>query len=197
MRRPILILLSALVLAAPGCISSENGLSSPDEKEAVFNPELLGRWDTIDPKPEAHEPECHYLVERDDPKSKVYRISLITLPPNSKKAVPQLVIKALLVKLGDTLFLDILSASEPGKKEERGHYFWKLEIKKEELVSCPLDQEFLTAHPDLLRQSVAGTGFFRTSKVVATTQELRDFGVKHANDDTVWKKPGWKLRPRP
>src|SRR5262245_48756070 len=78
MRCSLIVLLSALIGGSQGCMTFQNGLCTPGESGAIFDPILLGEWTPIDPKLQVGE-EGYFKVERDDSVSKAYRVSAISL----------------------------------------------------------------------------------------------------------------------
>jgi hypothetical protein len=157
MRGLSIVLLSLVALTAPGCLSSENGLCSPDEKEAIFEPDLVGEWDA--PKDAFGEKEegGYFKVERDDPASKAYRITLYGKDGKQDRQAGLQdhgqSIQAYLVRLGDSLFLDVLmprDENQPKTMPPIAHFFYLVEPKKTEVGLRMPNVHFTEAHPELL-----------------------------------------------
>lgn len=201
MRCLSIVLLSAVVFASSGCMYCENGLCSPGEPEAFFDPVLLGEWDWINPNPQEGG-DGRFKVERDDPASKAYRVSSMPLDNSGKPDPESLVIRAYLTKSGDSLFLDTILPPEPGRKREGpSHFLWRVEIKKSEMTLQPLSEKFVKDHPDAIRRTVVKTSYPLGIEAVmvtitATTRELGDFVREHARDDAAWDEPHGVLRHR-
>lgn len=181
---------SAIIPMLSGCMYCENGLCSPGEQEAIFDPSLLGEWVPVNPKPEKGE-EGYFKVERDDPASNAYRITAITFAAAGKPKVDPFVFKAYLGKFGEFLFFDVLLTPEPGRRgESPRHEIWSAEIKMPEVTVRALSEDFIKRHPDSLRRTVERSPLgLDAVTVTATTRQLADFVRKHARDDAVWGKP--------
>ncbi len=90
--------------------------------------------------------EGYFKVERDDPASKAYRITGITLPVDGKEVAKPFVIKIYLVKLGEALFLDVIVPPDDWDRDKNPkHHIYIIEIKKDELALRVLDEDFVKA----------------------------------------------------
>jgi hypothetical protein len=197
MRRFSIALLFAILLASPGCMNCENGLTTPGEKEATFDPALLGEWEFFDPKPEKGM-EGYFKVERDDRASKAYRVTAITLPVEGKEVAKPAVVKVYLARLGEFTFLDAFEPPDSGGRDRNpNHFIFIIDIKKDELSLRALDEDFIKVHPELPRlletNKLLG---IKLVKVTATTPEMLDFIGKHASDNKAWKGPASRLKRR-
>jgi len=194
MRHALVILLSPLFLCSAGCMTCHNGLCSPNEPEAIFDRNLLGEWAPIDPKPRKGD-EGYFKVERDDPNSSAYRVSIISVTGARESGEPA-VFKAYLTKLGDSFFLDAIDLLRP--ESQRGlprHAILKIDIKMPEITIWALSEDFVRGHPDAIRSKVERSWLgFEKVLVTATTGELRDFLREHAHKPAAWREPKMVLR---
>ena len=151
------VLLSLVVLTASGCTHAENGLISPDEREAVFEPDLVGVWETTRTDRVIQETNKTYLkVERDHPGSKAYRVTECGedgKPTPLTPGQPPNHFQAYVVRIGDDLFLDIpmvFDESQQRSRQMEAHFFYGLKWKKNEIVVSALDLEYVAGHRELL-----------------------------------------------
>jgi len=177
-------------------MTCQNGLCSPGEPEAIFDPDLLGEWTAIDPKPQKGE-EGYFKVERDAAGSKAYRVSVISLTDGRRAREPY-VFKAYLSKLGDSFFLDAVSAPKPGRqKEAPKHDIWRIKIKMPEITVWALSEEFVKGHPNAIPSEVASSPLgIESVLVTATTRELSDFVREYAHNEAAWNGARLVLRHR-
>jgi len=194
MRSSLMVLVSTLLWASPGCMTSENGLCSPGEPEATFDPAMLGEW--IDSRPQEKGTEGYYKVERDDPASKAYRVTAISEDADGKQTAKPLVMKVYLTKFGDSHFLDVICPPEPGRQEEGpSHFIWKVKIKMPEVTLRLLSQDYVKVHPGEIRHTVKISPLGGQSmRLIATPGELREFVRGHDHDDAAWERPWVFLR---
>jgi hypothetical protein len=183
-----------LALVVSGCMKVENGLGSPDETDAIFNPELVGEWTFPEQRPE----EQKYIsAERDAPGSKAYRVTLGERDKDGRPVGTPIVCKVFLVKLGDTFFLDALPPAEQGAREQLGHFLMRAELRPGEIGLRGLSEEFVKEHPQTLRRTLE-KGFLGLERVrvTATRAELTGFARQHARDEAAWNSPEQVLRHR-
>jgi len=128
---------------------------------------------------------------------------------------------AYLMKVNDTLFLDLLpdelhtpqfepitdDAREQSPEEEAGgevtglfmlhyvstHSVWRVRLDRDELALTPLGDDWVTAQAGektlgLRHETVSGT-----TVLTASSEELRDFLLRHAHDDQAFPTP-WRFR---
>jgi hypothetical protein len=77
MRCALFVLMFALIGGSQGCATCQNGLCSPDESEAIFDPALLGEWAPLQPKPQEGEADAE-LGRRDAELGRVLLIPGLT-----------------------------------------------------------------------------------------------------------------------
>ena len=195
MKRLSLLLLTAFVSWLPGCATSENGLCLAGERDAIFDPALLGEWLVFyHPYTEDRSvPVRIYKVERDRPESKAYRITLIAKKPGDGAAADG---KAYLTKLGDSHFADFVADFQVEGAHAQIHWIMKMEPGPGEVRLRPLSSKFIKRHPGSLRHVLKKGLPFEMIEVTASTQELIDFARRNARDDEAWLNPGFLLKRR-
>jgi len=175
-----------------GCVSSQNGLYSHDEYDATFDPTLLGDWGSTT------EEGGFFRVERLRPDSNAYRITAVKAGP--AKPEDPFVMEGHLVKLGDRLFGDFVSLTrEPGaEKVDDRHLVMRVARLTPDLMLQPISIAYLQAHPEELPDHAAKLrfGIVGETTITATTRELRDFVLRHADDEAVWEEVRGGLRRR-
>ena len=152
--------LSLVLLTASGCIQAENGLISPDEREAVFEPDLVGHWETTHTDSILQETNKTYLkVERDHPGSKAYRVTEcgedgkpVLIAPGQP---PKVTFRAFLVRLDGNLFLDIpittsVFESHPESGQQKYHFIFRMSQTNDQMVLRGLQRDYLFDHPESL-----------------------------------------------
>jgi len=185
--------LQSLRRGFPGCVTSENGLCSGDERGAVFDPSLLGEWVEMIPNssPRPVDWVRSVKIERDRAESKAYRFTdgSATRGPEGAGVTAH---KAYLVKLADTFFLDCFMDRQEGQPDHKLHVVMKIERPREgELRLCTLRSEYIKRHPNHLRHSVHKGSPFEFIEVTASTQEWIAFCRENGRNDEAWIKPGF------
>ena len=174
-------LMSFILLAA--CIPSVNPLYTDDT--TVFRQELLGVWKE---KPDSDESWNFTKAEN----------NTYTVVIQDKESTSSF--SARLVKLDDSLFLDLLPTEDVLEKAKvggmyrvaliPGHLFAKVKLGKNlELQMLHPDRfkEFLDANPKALTHSLPEKDRL---VITASTEELQKFFKKHGETRILWGDPG-------
>jgi hypothetical protein len=174
-------LVSLLFLAA--CIPSVNPLYT--QETIVFRPELLGVWKE---KPESEESWNFTKAEN----------NAYTLVIQEKDSSSPL--EGYLVKLGDTLFLDLFPTEDVLEKSKIGAMYRSALIPGHLIVKVTLGKtlqlqmlnpdrftEFLGREPKALAHALPDK---ERVVITASTDELQKFFKKHADTRTLWGDPG-------
>ena len=170
----------ALVLTA--CVPSLHPLYTAET--IVFREELIGIWK------EKPQEEDGWTFSKGE--NNVYSVTIAENEESSK-------FEGRLVKLGETLFLDLFPSGEPIKKANLGtlyraslipgHLILKVKLgaKLELQVLDPEKlKEFLAASPKALAHTEVEKDYL---VLTASTEELQAFVKKHANSTELWGDP--------
>ena len=158
-----------------GCISSLNPLFT--EKELIFNPDLLGDWSDGETKLSfTREGEKGYLFNTSWDEEE-YKTHLVKLDNNTYL---------------DIYLLDTLNNGLSDPTSFSGHYFYKIEIKKVEIILSLIDDALV----DSLINDSGGQMPYKESKdgwllLTASTEKLQKFFRENENLFTyprVYKK---------
>jgi hypothetical protein len=190
-----IMLLSLLVVILSGCVSSENGLCSADERGAFFDPAIQGEWALFSCQngPVKDKEIRRFKVARHRPESKAYRVTEDTLSIALEGV--EYVDKAYLIRLGDAVFLDYYREMRSSQSHSEFHEILKVDRRGEhELRLLPLSPEFIKRHPGTIRHSVKKGFPFETVELVAPSKELIDFVKQNARNHEAWIDPGFLLR---
>jgi len=179
-RTALLILLSGSLVG--GCAASVHSVAP--EKEAVFDPSMLGKWKEI--KPDAGNIE--YTVEQEGADG--YRISFV----DEGHTITQ-VYTAHVFKLGSALFYDAIFSKISLKNETMGlndmavygtHAFGRIWMTPDEINLGALNEDWLEKALDekklALHYERGDPGGGVDLLLTGSSEELRAFAQKYADD---------------
>ncbi|MEX1231024.1 MAG: hypothetical protein WEB58_12340 [Planctomycetaceae bacterium] len=196
----------AAALCSIGCVCSTSDLVGPNDEGAIFDPQLLGDVVGTEAKTETYythrltigdrviassPPRKRYVeeqftrIERKAPDSKTYLLRDYRVPqpsPDGEKLDPvQIgeVTEAHLTKLGNSLFFS--SKESSGKRNV--YWFGKISRENDQLFISMLEPKWIKEHPEIVPHRCV---WDRDITLTATTEQLRDFLTKYADDADVW-----------
>jgi len=187
MQRLSLPVLLGIVLEMAGCVSSLNPLYT--ERDLLYDPSLVGVWAESDDAKET------WAFEKAGEKG----YKLVVTEQDGKTGE----FKAHLLKLGNTLFLDLFPEADALSGTNRNffyqdhwlptHTFAKVFQVEPELKMAILDPTWLKEHLEKDPKAIAHTKVHEHKIVLtASTPELQKFVLKHAND--AFNDPGTMRR---
>ncbi len=196
-KKLLFYLLAALL---GGCVPVLSLHSLYTEENTVFEEKLLGTW-----LEDSNEPEAAWEFKRIDKTKKEYKL-IISDDENKKGSFV-----AHLVKLEDSLFLDVFPDEFPCDTEDpnktdwlynvfflvTAHTFIKIEqiepILKMRIMEPDNVKEMLENDPDLIKHEIVQDRLVLT----ASTKELQKFMKAHANDEGLFGEPSKMKRVQP
>ena len=171
MRYIMFSIISLIIFLIVGCVPALSLHPLYTEKDVIFNPALVGRWETISDK--------NWIFRQME--DNFYNV---TLKFNSSDS---LVLEGRLLQLGNYMFMDVAS----GKPDVENlnllaipaHVFLRLSLEGDSLGIAYLDDSWLDENSDLIKHEVIDEhGIILT----ASTRELQDFVMKHAEDEKAF-----------
>lgn len=177
--KKVILPLVAMALVLTACVPSLHPLYTAETM--VFREELIGIWKE---KPQEEEGWTFSKGENN-----VFSVTISEKEESSK-------FEGRLVKLGETLFLDLFPSNEPINQAKLGllyrsslipgHLILKVKLgAKLELQMLEPDKlkEFLAASPKALAHTELEKDYL---VLTASTEELQAFMKKHANSTELW-----------
>ncbi len=185
LQRPNLTVAAIIIVVAAlctGCIvQSKNPLYSPDKKDVVFLPALLGTWYDEDGM-------TTMIFERSGEKS--YSMTI-----EEEKEEPEGVseFEVHLVQLGDFLFLDmdtspLIKKNKPTDKDIQRHMFGRIWIEGDTLRLAGLDADWFRDHREEfgIEHELIEEDRHKTVVLTADTPGLQRFILEHVEDPEVF-----------
>ena len=179
------ILFSVCVLA--GCVSSENGLVTPNREKVVFDSDLLGDWACVNFSG-APQPDSSIRIERLDDKISKESYVFTWLSSGQIAPIPESQkFRGTLVVIGDSRYLDFSSMDQNSGGR---HGFLKVKREKTDLTLYYMNPGYFASNPTSLahRFDEGGQGPFTISPPVITakTPEIHRFLQGHQRDLELW-----------
>jgi len=151
------------------------------DNDVVFQPALLGSW--FDPTEK--DPQAGLVFEKGEANS--YKVTCIDF---SETQHLDLVFDAHLVKLDGKLFIDAVQASAKVRGEQvdlgavvAGHLVGRISIQGDALQIRFLDDDWVKKGIEAGKISITHEDVDGTPVLTASTQELQEFLLAHADDD--------------
>lgn len=182
-----LCLLCVCGLMLCGCVLSLNGLGTPEQ--AVFKPELVGKW--VDDGPDSG----NWTFEKDKDNEKAYVLTILGKEAKEGKSV----FHVLLFEIEGKLFLDMfphevmLEEKEPKTRGDlynwcliEGHMIARVQSMDPKLQMCFLGPDMLDKVKPQDKQGIDVQKIRDRTIITPPTDKLRAFLGRIAKDDGLW-----------
>jgi hypothetical protein len=223
MRIALTIVLLGMAVFLTGCLVVPSLHPFYTDKDVVFEPALVGSWQEYQvesgaPPPAIPQVWAFSKNEGTDRAPNGYDLSVSVKDYTASY-------QAYLVKVGDSLFLDLLpnglqtpeirtgsdAKSQQSPEEEAGsnvqmlsllhyvpsHSIWRARLNGNELEIATLDEDWVTQQVQEKTLGLRYETVQDTTVLTASPEELREFLLKHAHDDKAFPDPWTYRRQKP